>query len=54
MRYFKYSNTKKTENVALKEEYKRLTAEEKRMVRKEKFWSRLTMVIFFLVFVERI
>ena len=50
MRYFKYHNTQKTENVARKEEYKRFTAEEKRLTRKNKFLSRLTIVLFFLVF----
>ena len=38
MRYFKYKNTNKTRNVALKEQYKSLTEDEKRTVRKEKAW----------------
>ena len=40
MRYFKYVNTDKTLNNALKEQYKALTADEKRTFRKKKAWEK--------------
>lgn len=55
MRYFKYKNTDKNRNQALKAQYKSLAAEEKRTVRREKRWrwmhNALSFVIFFLYMV---
>ncbi|MBR6801482.1 MAG: hypothetical protein IKM61_07015 [Eubacteriaceae bacterium] len=45
MRYFKYKNTAKNYNNALKEQYKTLTKDEKEIVRKERTWLRLTSII---------
>lgn len=50
MRYFKYKNTDKTMNNALKEQYKTLTKDEKRLFRKQnclrKFSAAVTLIIF--------
>lgn len=40
MRYFRYKNTQKNMNNALKEQYLTLTKDEKRIVRKEKIWRK--------------
>lgn len=50
MRYFKYKNTDKNRNQALKAQYKSLTAEEKRVVRREKRWRWMHNVVSFLIF----
>ena len=50
MRYFKYKNTSKTLNKALAEQYKSLTADEKRTVRKEKMWSRISIIVAIVIF----
>lgn len=50
MRYFRYKNTKKNLNNALKEQYLTLTKDEKRTVRREKFWRRLSSIISFIIF----
>ena len=51
MRYFKYKNTDKTVNNALKEQYKTVSDEEKRMIRKEKRWRKfgnaVSVIIYF-------
>ena len=44
MRYFKYANTDKNLNNALKEQYKALTKDEKRTFRKQKAWERTGIV----------
>lgn len=45
MRYFKYKNTNKNINYALKEQYKLLTEDEKRTFRKEKRWRKFSTVV---------
>ena len=50
MRYFKYKNTKKAVNNALKEQYVSLTKDERRTVRQEKFWRRCGTVVTFIAF----
>lgn len=50
MRYFRYKNTNKNLNNAFKEQYKSLTEYEKRTVRKEKCWRRLSTIISLLIF----
>ena len=50
MRYFKYKNTKKNINNAIKEQYLTLTKDEKRTVRKEKFWRRCSSIVAFIIF----
>mgnify|MGYP007111739826 CR=1 FL=1 len=47
MRYFKYKNTDKTVNNALKEQYKTVSDEEKRMIRKEKRWRKFSTIVQF-------
>ncbi len=50
MRYFKYKNTKKNINNALKEQYLTLTKDEKRTVRKERLWRRCSSIVAFIIF----
>lgn len=50
MRYFRYKNTNKNLNNALKEQYKTLTEDEKRIFRKEKCWRKFTTIFFFIVY----
>lgn len=50
MRYFKYKNTDKNLNNALKAQYLSLTDDEKSTVRKEKLWSRISAVVAFIIF----
>ena len=50
MRFFKYKNENKNYNNALKEQYKSLTADEKRTVRKEKRLRKFSTIITLLVF----
>ena len=45
MRYFKYKNTNKNMNIALKEQYKTLTEDEKCAVRKEKRRRKLCEIV---------
>ena len=45
MRYFKYKNTRKNMNNALKEQYLTLTKDEQRTVRKEKLWGELNFTL---------
>lgn len=49
MRYFKYKNTDKSRNQALKAQYKSLTAEEKRIFRREKRWRWMHNALCFLI-----
>lgn len=49
MRYFKYKNTKATENAALKAQYAELTKEEKRLARKNKLLDKLNTIVFYSV-----
>lgn len=52
MRYFRYKNTGKNVNNALKEQYKTLTEDEKRTFRKEKCWRRFSMIVAFTIFIS--
>ncbi len=52
MRYFKYKNTKKNMNNALKEQYLTLTKDEKRTIRKERLWRRFSSIVAFVLFVS--
>lgn len=51
MRYFKYKGLQTTEKVALREQYKALTKEEKRLVRKDRFLNTLGNVVFYTIFI---
>lgn len=50
MRYIKYKNTNRYYNIALKEQYKSLTADEKRTFRKEKFWRKFSLIVSSFIF----
>ncbi len=50
MRYFKYKNTNKNFNTALKEQYKALIADEKRTARKKRSWESVGMTVSCIVF----
>lgn len=45
MRYFRYKNTNKNMNNALKEQYKTLTEDDKHIFRKEKRWSKFSKIV---------
>jgi len=49
-RYFKYKNTDKNYNNALREQYKTLTKHEKYIFRKDRFWIRLMSIFSSFVF----
>lgn len=49
MRYFKYKNTKATDNAALKAQYAELTKEEKQIDRKNKLLDTLSGIVFYTV-----
>ena len=51
MRYFKYKGLQTTEKVALREQYKALSKEEKRLVRKDRFLNTLGNVVFYTIFI---
>ena len=50
MRYFKYQNTDKNYSMALKEQYKSLTADEQRTFRREKFWRNFSLIVSCAIF----
>lgn len=50
MRYFKYKDTKKNMNNALKEQYASLTKDEKRLFRKHKLWKRIFSIVAITIF----
>ena len=52
MRYFKYKNTNKNINNALKEQYKILTKDEKRTFRKEKRWRKISTIVSFIIYIS--
>lgn len=52
MRYFRYPNTEKNMKNALKEQYRNLTANEKRITRKEKRWKKFATALFFIIFLS--
>ena len=51
MRYFRYKNTDKNVNNALKEQYKTLTENEKRTFRKKKRWQKFSTTVTLTVFI---
>ena len=51
MRYFRYANTNKNVNNALKEQYKTLTEDEKRTFRKKKSWQKFSTIVTFTIFI---
>ena len=52
MRYYKYKNTDKNINNALKEQYKTLTEDEKRTFRREKRWRKFSTIIFLVIYIS--
>lgn len=50
MRYFRYKNTNKNFNSALKEQYKALIADEKRTARKMRRWESISTIILIIAF----
>ena len=52
MRYFKYKNTNKNINNALKEQYKTLTEDEKRTFRKEKRWRKFSTSVTLIIYIS--
>lgn len=50
MRYFRYKNTYKNVNNALKEQYKTLTEDEKRIFRKKNSWEKFSTIVAFTIF----
>ena len=51
MRYFRYKNTDKNVNNALKEQYKTLTEDEKRTFRKKKRWQKFSTIVTLTIFI---
>ena len=51
VQYFKYKNTNKNRNNALKEQYKSLTRDEKRTFRKAKRWTIFSHIAALLIFI---
>ena len=52
MRYYKYKNTDKNINSALKEQYKTLTGDEKRTFRKEKRWRKFSTIVSLIIYIS--
>ena len=52
MRYYKYKNTDKNINNALKEQYKTLTEDEKRTFRQEKRWRKFSTSVTLIIYVS--
>ena len=52
MRYFRYKNTDKNINNALKEQYKTLTEDEKRTFRKEKRWRKFSTIVSLVIYIS--
>ena len=52
MRYFKYKNTNKNINNALKEQYKTLTEDEKCTFRKEKRWRKFSTIVSLIIYIS--
>ena len=50
MRYFRYQNTNKNINNALKVQYKSLTEDEKRTFRKEKRWRKFSTIVSLIIY----
>ena len=52
MRYYKYKNTGKNINNALKEQYKTLTEDEKRTFRREKRWRKFSTMLSLVIYIS--
>ena len=52
MRYYKYKNINKNINNALKEQYKNLTEDEKRIFRKEKLWRKCSTIVTLVIYIS--
>lgn len=52
MRYFRYENTNESINNALKEHYKTLTEDEKRIFRKEKRWRKFSTIVSSIIYLS--
>jgi hypothetical protein len=52
LRYYKYKNTDKNINNALKEQYKTLTEDEKRTFRQEKRWRKFSTSVTLIIYVS--
>jgi len=52
LRYYKYKNTDKNINNALKEQYKTLTEDEKRTFRKEKRWRKFSTIVSLIIYIS--
>ena len=52
MRYYKYKNTDKNINNALKEQYKTLNEDEKRTFRKEKRWRKFSTIVSLIIYIS--
>ena len=52
MRYFRYKNTDKNVNNALKEQYKTLSKDEKRTFRKEKRWRKFSTIVSMIIYIS--
>lgn len=50
MQYFRYKNTDKNINNALKEQYKTMTEDEKRTFRKEKQWRKFSTIVSLIIY----
>ena len=52
MRYYRYKNTDKNINNALKEQYKTLTEDEKRTFRREKRWRKFSTIVSLVIYIS--
>ena len=52
MRFYKYKNTDKNINNALKEQYKTLTEDEQRTFRQEKRWRKFSTSVTLIIYVS--
>ena len=52
MRYFKYKDTNKIINIALKEQYKTATKDERCTLLKEKIWRKFSTIVFFTIYIS--
>lgn len=52
MRYFRYKNTNKNRNIALKEQYRTLIEDEKRTFRKEKRWRKFSTIVSLIIYIS--
>lgn len=52
MRYYKYKNTDKNINNALKEQYKTLTEDEKRTFRRENRWRKFSTIVSLVIYIS--